>query len=229
MTASTLVKKPALPEEWLNVVGDEFSKPYFAAIKQFLLEEKQRFIVYPPSDKIFAAFNAVLPKQVRVVILGQDPYHGPGQANGLCFSVSDGIPQPPSLKNIFKELEADLGIVPPSHGNLDAWTKQGVFLLNAFLTVRATEASSHQKIGWETFTDAVIKALSMQCEHIVFMLWGNFAGNKSVLIDASKHLILKAAHPSPFSAYNGFFGCKHFSKANAYRQSHGLPTVDWRL
>lgn len=185
--------------------------------------------MFPPGNKIFSAFNHTPFDKVKVVILGQDPYHGEGQAHGLSFSVPEGIAKPPSLVNIFKEINADLGLPIPTTGNLEKWADQGVLLLNATLTVRANLAGSHQKKGWENFTDAAIKKLSKKRENLVFILWGRFAQNKEVLIDAGKHCILKSAHPSPLSAYNGFFGCRHFSKTNEYLRSKGIGEIDWRL
>ncbi len=220
---------PDIQKSWKKVLNEEFNKVYFSDLKNFLVEEKKKYKIYPPGKNIFEAFNRTPFEEVKVVILGQDPYHGPGQAHGLCFSVPPGIPAPPSLINIFKELQDDLQIVLPKHGNLEKWADQGVFLLNATLTVRAHQAGSHQKKGWETFTDAAIKQLSLLRENLVFLLWGRFAQNKETLIDHSKHLILKAAHPSPLSAYNGFFGCKHFSKANSYLLQNSLDTIDWQV
>lgn len=215
---------------WKRVLWDEFNKPYFWQIKQKLLEEKRRgYTIYPPGPLIFNAFNLTPFERVKVVILGQDPYHGEGQAHGLCFSVPDGIPHPPSLVNIFKELQNDLGYPPPESGNLTKWALEGVLLLNAILTVRAGQPASHRHLGWEQFTDAVIKKISDLKEHVVFMLWGSFAWKKARLIDPRKHLILKAAHPSPYSAASGFFGCRHFSKANEYLLKHGIEPVDWNL
>lgn len=219
-----------IEESWKEILKDEFAKPYFQNIVLHLKTEKQQGkTIYPPGSLIFNAFNTTPIDQVKVVILGQDPYHGPNQAHGLCFSVQAGVPPPPSLVNIFKELHEDLGIRIPNHGNLTQWAKQGVFLLNASLTVRAGEPMSHAKIGWATFTDTVIRKISEERPHVVFLLWGKFAQEKKVLIDESKHCILKAAHPSPLSAHAGFFGCKHFSKANAYLISKGIDPVDWQL
>lgn len=221
---------PVIHESWLEVLYEEFQKPYFAQLKAFLVQEKQLGkAVYPPGPLIFNAFNSTPFEEVKVVILGQDPYHGPGQAHGLCFSVPDGVKPPPSLVNIFKELQSDIGMEMPAHGNLQAWTEQGVFLLNAILTVQARQPASHQKQGWEQFTDAVIRTLSDQREGLVFLLWGKFAGSKSDLIDGAKHHILKAPHPSPFSAHYGFFGCRHFSKTNKILADQGKPPVDWSL
>lgn len=215
---------------WKSALKAEFAKPYFeqAAI-HVKTEKSQGKTIYPPGSMIFNAFNQTPFEKVKVVILGQDPYHGPNQAHGLCFSVQPGIAPPPSLLNIFKELQDDIGIPVPSHGNLNHWAEQGVFLLNASLTVRAGEPMSHAKIGWAPFTDAVIKTISDKKEHVVFLLWGKFAQEKSVLINQARHLILRAAHPSPLSAYAGFLGCKHFSKTNEYLVKHGIDPVDWSL
>lgn len=221
--------EPKIEASWKNQLHREFQQPYFLEIKRFLLHEKKKHSVYPKGSNVFAAFNATPFQQVKVVILGQDPYHGPGQAHGLSFSVPNVIDVPPSLNNIYKELHSDIGFVPPRHGNLFSWAEQGVLLLNASLTVRAREAGSHSKIGWQKFTDAAIQQLSQHRQHVVFLLWGGFAKKKAWLIDSSKHLILKAAHPSPLSAYNGFFGCRHFSKTNAYLQQHGLKPINWSL
>lgn len=220
---------PRIEAAWKEALSEEFSAPYFARLKAFLVEEKSRYTVYPRGNQIFNAFNLTPLPKVKVVILGQDPYHGPGQAHGLCFSVPPGVPPPPSLKNIYKELESDLGYPLPSHGNLTAWAQQGVFLLNATLTVRAASAGSHQKMGWEQFTDKVISTLSQRQSHLVFMLWGRYAQAKVSLIDSAKHCVLTAAHPSPLSAYQGFLGCGHFSAANRYLVAHGIKPVDWRL
>lgn len=220
---------PKIEESWKNILREEFQKPYFEVLKSFLVEEKKSHTVYPSSANIFAAFNNTPFESVEVVILGQDPYHGAGQAHGLSFSVQDGVQHPPSLQNIFKELRDDLGYAIPKEGNLSAWAKQGVFLLNTVLTVRASEANSHRGQGWETFTDAVIKLLSAQKEHLVFILWGAPAGAKANLIDSKKHLILRAPHPSPLSSYRGFFGSKPFSKSNEYLSSNGKKPIDWCL
>lgn len=215
---------------WKEILKEEFSKPYFENIVRHLKTEKlQGKIIYPPGSLIFNAFNTTPFDKVKVVILGQDPYHGPGQAHGLCFSVQNGVPPPPSLVNIFKELQADIGVSIPSHGNLTHWAQQGVFLLNASLTVRAADPMSHARIGWAEFTDTVIKKISLEKKNVVFMLWGKFAQEKRTLIDESRHLILRAAHPSPLSANAGFFGCRHFSKANTYLASKGIDPVDWQL
>ncbi len=215
---------------WKKVLKDEFDKPYFPQIPLHIKTEKsQGKTIYPPGSLLFNAFNTTPFDKVKVVILGQDPYHGAGQAHGLCFSVQYGIQPPPSLMNIFKELEDDIGVQMPNHGNLTHWAQQGVFLLNASLTVRAGEPMSHSKIGWAAFTDTVIKKISEQKKNIVFLLWGKFAQEKRVLIDESKHLILRSVHPSPLSAYGGFFGCKHFSKTNEYLASKGIDPIDWSL
>jgi len=221
----------ALEPSWLNVLRHEFEKPYLKSLKSFLLEEKQKgFSVYPKGSDIFNAFNHTPFEQVKVVILGQDPYHGTGQAHGLSFSVQKGMSVPPSLKNIYKELEAEFeDFKIPSHGNLTTWANQGVLLLNATLTVRAHEAGSHQNKGWEIFTDKVISELSEQREGIVFLLWGRYAQQKEHLINTQKHHILKAAHPSPFSAYTGFFGSGHFVKANAFLAKQGLEPINWQI
>jgi len=214
---------------WKEILRNEFSKPYFEQIALHLKTEKQQGkIIYPPGSFIFNAFNTTPFDKVKVVILGQDPYHGPGQAHGLCFSVQNGIQSPPSLVNIFKELKEDIGIDIPNHGNLTYWAEQGVFLLNASLTVRAGDPMSHSKIGWATFTDTVIKKISELKKNIVFLLWGKFAQEKRTLIDESKHLILKAAHPSPLSV-TGFLGCRHFSKTNEYLMKNGIDPIDWKL
>ena len=220
---------PQIEESWLNVLASEFEQPYFAGLKAFLLEEKRLYVVYPPGSLIFNAFAHTPFDKVKVVILGQDPYHGKGQAHGLCFSVPNGVQPPPSLINMYKEIHNDLGIAPSASGNLECWADRGVFLLNATLTVRASTAGSHQNKGWETFTDKVIQTLSSRRENLVFILWGNYARAKKILIDSQKHLVLEAAHPSPFSVHNGFFGCKHFSKANEYLQQHGIEPIDWSV
>lgn len=220
---------PQIEASWLDVLKDEFDKQYFKELKEFLLEEKSKFNVYPPGGSIFNAFNLTPFNNVRVVLLGQDPYHGPGQAHGLCFSVPRGIAAPPSLVNVFKEVERDLGIPVPSHGNLEKWAHQGVLLLNATLTVRANQPGSHQRKGWETFTNAAISKLSEKRVGLVFLLWGKFAQEKEAIIDTNRHYVLKAAHPSPYSAYNGFFGCRHFSKTNEILTKHGLDEIDWKL
>jgi len=220
---------PQIEESWKKVLAGEFQQEYFRELKNFLVEERRQYRVYPPGSKIFAAFDFTPFTSVKVVLLGQDPYHGQGQAQGLCFSVPRGIPKPPSLVNIFKELHDDLGLAIPPHGNLEAWARQGVLLLNATLTVRANQAGSHQHKGWEQFTDAAIRALAEQRENLVFMLWGNYAQAKAALVDGHKHCILKAPHPSPFSANQGFFGCRHFSRANDFLVRAGKEPVDWQI
>ncbi|WP_029280627.1 uracil-DNA glycosylase [Pedobacter borealis] len=221
----------ALEPGWLAVLEEEFEKDYMKSLKSFLQEEKNKgATVYPKGTDIFNALNTTPFDQVKVVILGQDPYHGAGQAHGLSFSVQRGVAVPPSLKNIYKELETDIeGFKAPNHGYLTHWAEQGVLLLNATLTVRASEAGSHQNRGWEIFTDEIIKALSQKREHIIFLLWGKYAQQKAALIDQKKHYVLTAAHPSPFSAYNGFFGSKHFSKANQLLVQNNLSPIDWNL
>ncbi|MCL2131710.1 MAG: uracil-DNA glycosylase [Lentimicrobiaceae bacterium] len=220
---------PRIETTWKEVLAQEFESGYFANLKNFLVSEKAKHRVFPPGNLIFNAFNLTPFPAVKVVLLGQDPYHNIGQAHGLCFSVPDGVPHPKSLINIFKELHDDLGVAVPQSGNLEEWAKQGVLLLNATLTVRAHEAGSHQHQGWETFTDAVIKTLSEQRNGIVFLLWGNYAQAKETLIDASKHFILKTVHPSPLSASRGFFGCRHFSKTNQILLQNGKEPIDWTL
>ncbi len=218
-----------IESSWNEILRNEFCSEYFFFLKQFLLEEKKQYIVYPLGKDIFSAYNNTPFDKVKVVIIGQDPYHGTGQAHGLCFSVPENVKPPPSLVNIFKELKSDLNIPTPSSGSLISWAKQGVLLLNATLTVRANQAGSHQNKGWEKFTDASIKALSQNKEGLVFLLWGNFAIAKKDLIDSNKHHILTAAHPSPFSVYRGFFGCKHFSKTNEILRSLGKEEINWNL
>lgn len=218
----------SIHQSWKEVLQEEFSKPYFEQLVLFIKREYSENICYPKGQQIFSAFNHCPLPEVKVVIIGQDPYHGAGQANGLCFSVHDGIPHPPSLVNIFRELNTDLGVPYPLSGNLERWASQGVLLLNATLTVRANSAGSHQKQGWETFTDAVIKAVSTHCNHVVFMLWGGYAKEKAKLIDPAKHCILTAGHPSPLSANRGYwFGNKHFSQANAYLKANGKNEIIW--
>lgn len=214
---------------WKAALSVEFEQPYFKAIAGFLRSEKAAGkVIYPPGSLIFNAFDSTPFDQVKVVILGQDPYHNPGEAMGLCFSVPRGVRVPPSLINIYKELEADVGIPAPGHGDLSGWTREGVFLLNAMLTVEHNRPQSHQNIGWQTFTDAVIHTLSERREGLVFMLWGNFARKKKSLIDTERHLVLESAHPSPLAG-NAFSGCRHFSKANTYLSSKGMTPVNWRL
>ncbi|OIN58339.1 uracil-DNA glycosylase [Arsenicibacter rosenii] len=220
--------KVAIAESWQQRLQPEFDKPYFRELAEFVRHEYSTQRVYPPGRLIFNAFDKCSFDDTRVVILGQDPYHGEGQANGLSFSVADGVTKPPSLINIFKEIQDDLGIPVPKSGNLERWAVQGVLLLNATLTVRAGQAGSHQGKGWESFTDAAIKVLSEQKEHIVFMLWGAYAQKKGAVIDDSKHLVLKSKHPSPMAAqWGGWFGNKHFSQANEYLRGHGLPEIAW--
>jgi uracil-DNA glycosylase len=217
-----------LEPSWRKALQEEFNKDYFIQLAEFVRAEYQHAIIYPPPKEVFRAFDLCPFDKTKVVILGQDPYHGAGQANGLCFAVGEGIALPPSLQNIFKEIQADLGQpLKNRSGDLERWAKQGVLLLNATLTVRAASAGSHQKKGWEEFTDAVVKTLSDKKEHLVFMLWGNYAKQKGAHIDRTKHLVLESAHPSPFAANHGFFGNKHFSKANTYLQEHGLAPIDW--
>jgi len=219
-----------IEESWKKELQEEFDKDYFKSLVQKLKEEKELGKeIYPSGPDIFSAFELTPFTNVKVVILGQDPYHGPGQAHGLCFSVKKGVIIPPSLKNIFKELEADVNFIQPKHGELSSWAKQGVFMLNASLTVERSKPMSHAKIGWGTFTDAVIAKLNEKKENIVFLLWGNFAKEKGKLIDNNKHTILTAAHPSPFSAYNGFFACRHFSKTNQCLITFGHEPIDWQI
>ena len=212
---------------WQQQLQEEFDKPYFANLVAYVKQEYARHVVYPPGRLIFNAFDQCPFDQVKVVLIGQDPYHEPGQAHGLCFSVNDGIPFPPSLQNIFKEIHDDMGVPAPQSGNLTRWARQGILLLNATLTVRAHQAGSHQRQGWETFTDAVIHLLSERREHLVFILWGSYAQGKRSLIDASRHCVLCSAHPSPLSAYRGFFGNHHFSLTNQYLKSKGKEEIKW--
>lgn len=216
-----------IEESWHNALADQWELPYFKSLTDFVRAQYAATTVYPPASKIFAAFDACPFDKVKVVILGQDPYHGPGQANGLCFSVNPGVPFPPSLVNIFKEVSSDTGASCPPDGDLSRWARQGVFLLNSVLTVEQGHAASHASHGWETLTDAAITALSARREHIVFLLWGNYAINKGRLIDRNRHLVLSSVHPSPLSAHRGFFGNKHFSQANAYLQAHNLAPIQW--
>lgn len=227
MNATPSIK---IEDSWLEVLKPEFVKPYFIQLQQFLEKEKQEQLVYPSGSLIFNAFNLTPLSKVRVVIIGQDPYHGKDQAHGLCFSVQSGIKPPPSLVNVFKEIRADIGIdMSYTNGNLEKWAKQGVLLLNATLTVRASQAGSHQKIGWEQFTDEVIKQISENTKGVVFLLWGKFAQKKAELVNTTKHHVLKAAHPSPFSAYNGFVGCKHFSQVNTILKRENNSEIDWQI
>ncbi len=215
--------------DWNPVLRGEFTKPYWPELQAFVAAERARYTVYPPSEEVFAALHLTPHAETRVLILGQDPYHGPRQAHGLCFSVRRGVAIPPSLVNIHAELRNDLGIEPPGHGNLEAWAHQGVLLLNATLTVRAGQSASHQGRGWETFTDEVIRTVSAKDHPVVFILWGAYARRKRALIDTSRHTIIESAHPSPLSAHNGFFGSKPFSRANDALRAAGLDPVDWRL
>ena len=219
--------KVKIEDSWQQHLGEEFDKPYFEALAAFVRSEYARTTCYPPGNLIFNAFNLCPFDRVKVVLIGQDPYHEPGQAQGLCFSVNDGVQFPPSLVNIFKEIQSDIGTPIPLSGSLVRWAEQGVLLLNATLTVRAHEAASHQRRGWEEFTDAVIKKLSSEREHLVFILWGSYAQSKERLIDTSHHLVLKSAHPSPLSAYRGFFGNHHFSLTNMYLQKQGMQPITW--
>ncbi len=226
---SAPAQKVVIERSWKAALGDEFGKDYFVALAEELHREKRNGVtIYPPGKDIFRAFELTPVDKVKVVILGQDPYHGPGQAMGLSFSVPEEVPAPPSLKNIFKEIGTDLGVSMSGRHNLEPWARQGVLLLNSMLTVRAGEPSSHKGLGWQRFTDSVIRYVSDNCPAVVFMLWGNYARTKSALIDPSKHLILEAAHPSPLAG-GAFFGCRHFSKANAWLESRGLSPIDWRL
>ncbi len=216
-----------IAQDWKDILAPEFEKPYFEELTQFVKEEYAAHRVYPRGSNIFRAFDKCPFERLKVVIIGQDPYHGPGQAHGLCFSVADGVPFPPSLQNIFKEVHADTGAEIPLSGNLDRWAEQGVLLLNAVLTVREHEAASHAGRGWETFTDAVVRAVAERKQGVVYMLWGSYAQRKGAIADPSRNLILKAVHPSPLSAYRGFLGCRHFSQANAYLESIGKEPILW--
>lgn len=215
--------------DWNEILKDEFSKEYYLRLRQFLKQEYSSYTVYPNMYDIFNALKATAYKDIKIVILGQDPYHEPNQAHGLCFSVKKGVEPPPSLKNIFKEIQAELGIAPPNHGELTKWANQGILLLNTVLTVRRGAANSHKGKGWENFTDAVIKKVNEREKPVIFMLWGGNAKQKLPLITNTKHIVLKAAHPSPLSAYNGFFGCGHFSKANEILRELGEKEIDWSL
>ena len=216
-----------IDSSWKSRLANEFNAPYFEQLTNFVRDAYTHHQIFPPAKLIFNAFDLCPFDKVKVVIIGQDPYHGLGQAHGLSFSVNENIPLPPSLKNIYQEIRSDLGIQPLSHGNLERWAKQGVLLLNATLTVQADLAGSHQKKGWETFTDSAIKAVAEKKEHVVFLLWGNNAQQKAKYIDRTKHLVLTAVHPSPLSAHRGFFGCKHFSQTNQYLKEHGLEPINW--
>ncbi|HEX5365089.1 MAG TPA: uracil-DNA glycosylase [Acidimicrobiales bacterium] len=215
--------------DWNPVLRGEFAKPYWAELQQFVASERSRATVYPPHDEVFAALHLTPYAEVKAVILGQDPYHGPGQAHGLCFSVRPGVPPPPSLQNIFKEMESDLGLPPPAHGCLDSWARQGVLLLNASLTVRAGRAASHQGKGWEVFTDEVLRAVNDKTERVVFILWGAAARRKRALVDTSRHVVIESPHPSPLSASSGFFGSRPFSRANAALVEAGREPIDWAV
>lgn len=223
------IENIALPSDWKNLLYEEFQREYMIKLKQSLVEERKIYSVFPPANQIFGALNQTPLSQVKVVILGQDPYHGRGQANGLAFSVNKGVKIPPSLQNIYKELNSDLGITIPSHGDLTLWANQGVLLLNTSLTVRESEPASHAKLGWEDFTNNLIEKLSINKKNLVFILWGKHAQNKTLLIDETKHMVLKAAHPSPFSAYQGFFGCKHFSLTNQFLNQNGISPIEWQI
>lgn len=228
--ASPEVENVQIDASWKKALEKEFAQPYFAGIKQFLMQERQAgHVIFPPGKLIFNAFDTTPFDEVKVVILGQDPYHGPGQAHGLSFSVPKGVDVPPSLRNIYKEIQTDLGHPVPSHGNLESWAAQGVLLLNAILTVRAHQAASHHGAGWERFTDAAIQHLNRDRDGLVFMLWGGYAKKKGEMIDRGRHLVLTAPHPSPLSAHSGWFGSRHFSQANKYLESQGKGPVDWRI
>ena len=219
-----------LPESWQAHLGAELQAPYMQALREFLAAEKAaRKIIYPHSVHWFRAFQLTPLEQVKVVVLGQDPYHGPDQAHGLCFSVRPGVPTPPSLQNIYKELAQDLGTTPVSHGFLEYWARQGVLMLNSVLTVEQGNAGSHRGRGWETFTDRAIAAVNEQCDHVAFLLWGSYAQKKAAFVDRSRHLVLHSPHPSPLSAHRGFFGQRHFSQANAFLAAHGREPIDWQL
>ena len=225
MTENNAVK---LPQDWLTVVGEEFNQPYMVKLKSFLQQEKESGrVIYPKGTEIFNALNTTPFKNIRVVVIGQDPYHGPNQAHGLAFSVRKNVPIPPSLKNIYKEIEQEFGIKMPNHGDLTNWAQQGVLLINATLTVRQATAGSHQNKGWEEFTDTVIREINDRLTHVVFMLWGSYAKKKGAFINHEKHFTLTTTHPSPLSAHRGFLGCGHFLKANEYLKQHGYPPIDW--
>ena len=227
---STASERVKLEPGWKQALAEEFDSPYMQQLRDFLLAEKQAGkVVYPPGSEIFHAFDSTPFDKVKVVILGQDPYHGPDQAHGLCFSVRQGVRIPPPLINIYKEIQRDLGIPAPAHGHLEKWARQGVLLLNATLTVEQGKAGAHQGKGWEQFTDAAIRRLNEQRDHLVFMLWGSYAQKKGAVIDERRHLVLKAPHPSPLSAHRGFIGCGHFSQANRYLEAQGQTPIDWQL
>lgn len=215
--------------DWNPILRAELEQPYFRALRSFVDDERRRHEVFPAAEDVFAALHLTPYAEVKVVILGQDPYHGAGQAHGLCFSVPPGVPVPPSLQNIYKELASDVGVAPPDHGCLSPWARRGVLLLNAVLTVEEGRPGAHRGKGWEGFTDQVIQALAAEREHLVFMLWGSYAQAKGKVIDPARHRLLKAPHPSPLSAHRGFLGCRHFSQANQYLERHGLGAVDWTL
>ncbi|MEX0846870.1 MAG: uracil-DNA glycosylase [Ilumatobacteraceae bacterium] len=215
--------------DWNPLLRDEFTKPYWQSLQQFVTDERSRAPVYPPAEDVFAALHLTSYADTRVVLLGQDPYHGPGQAHGLCFSVRRGVPPPPSLVNVFKELQSDLGISPPGHGNLEAWARQGVLMLNTSLTVRGGAAGSHHGRGWETFTDEVLRRVNDAVHPVVFLLWGSPARKKKALIDLDRHVVIESPHPSPLSAHSGFFGTKPFSRTNDALTAAGLTPIDWRL
>lgn len=219
--------KVKIAADWQSVLQEEFDKPYFEKLVDFVRSEYSSTTIYPAGKNIFRAFDKCPFESLKIVIIGQDPYHGVGQANGLCFSVDDGVQFPPSLQNIFKEIQGDLGVATPRSGNLDRWAEQGVLLLNSVLTVRAHQAASHAGRGWEQFTDAVVRIINERKQNVVYMLWGSYAQRKGQVADASKNLVLKSVHPSPLSVYRGFFGCKHFSQANAYLQSVGKEPINW--
>ena len=230
MTAQSTQSDIKLHPSWLDPLRAEFEQPYMAELKRFLSQEREKGrTIFPRAANWFRALDLTPLDKVRVVILGQDPYHGPGQAHGLCFSVMPGVRPPPSLVNIFKEMQSDLGIRPSRHGFLEHWADQGVLLLNSVLTVEMGQAASHRERGWERFTDAVVQLVNAREAPVVFLLWGSYAQKKAAFVDTSRHLVLKAAHPSPLSAHNGFFGCRHFSKANAFLKERGLPPIDWAL
>jgi uracil-DNA glycosylase len=227
MTTESTIK---LHPSWLEPLRGEFEQPYMGELRRFLIAERDRGrMIFPRASNWFRALDLCPLERVRVVILGQDPYHGPGQAHGLCFSVMPGVRPPPSLVNIFKEMESDIGVRPSRHGFLEHWASQGVLLLNSVLTVEMGQAASHRDKGWERFTDSVVRLVNEKAEPVVFMLWGSYAQKKAAFVDTSKHLVLKAAHPSPLSAHSGFFGCRHFSKANAFLEERGLAPIDWAL
>ncbi len=226
---STEKVQPQIEKSWAAALSEEFQKPYFQSLKEFLVAEKKSHQIYPTGGKIFAAFNETPFDKVKAVLIGQDPYHGAGQAHGLCFSVQPNVRIPPSLQNIYKEMRADIGFEIPNHGHLIKWAREGVMMLNAVLTVRHSEAGSHRGKGWENFTDAAIRKLSEEKSGLVFLLWGNFAKQKKALINTEKHHVLEAAHPSPFAAHNGFFGCRHFSKTNQFLESQGLKKINWQI